>query len=1203
MHLKELTLYGFKSFGDRVKIEFNPHLTAIVGPNGSGKSNIVDSVRWLLGDQSYKSLRVPSSEEVIFKGSDQDAAFNFSHVGMVMDLGEEGEMQVERKFHRSGENEYILNGKTVRLKDIRSLLSSMGFGLGSLSILSQGQIDSILSLVPTDRRIVLEEVAQIAHFKDNKSRILKKLDSTRDNLTRLDDILKEVESRLEELAEQSEAARKFRELSHVRADLELALSFKETERLVKSIRRNLDELQNKESDLFDLRNEQTDLKIHLTNIERAIDELRIELDDELRKVKEKSLEVEKARSAVELAQKELDACIERRQNGRRSIHRLELETEDLQEQILHEQQNLVQSIDDKTNAHSELNKALERNKELLEDEEKELERINRKETLISKAQNDIDLACGQKSMLEDRLSRAGQYLEEGEEAFADKSSEIKRIENRIAEITKNANTLAEQSTEKDKLRAETQRQLADSARQIETLEKNASNRKDELIRVASELKILNDLENRLAGFNTAVKRLIEAHRAGSLTGIVGPVVDLIKVETGFEKAVEAALGSRSQYVVVETFNDGLNALEHIKKSGGGRATFIPMEDFSGSTHVSQPPEMTKDDGFLGRVIDRITVDNRFKPILENLLGNALIFDNLQSARNSRKKHNLRQWIVTLDGDVHRPDGIFSGGSAESGNDGPLVRRSQISELESRKIQFEKDLGDLNSKLNTSRSSNRDAENTLRQVDRELIELKEDASELSRESHYLLESLTNLERELIELRGRRDKIEKEIKEIESEMSAVESTITSLESQLDVLTDPENNDNELKEKIKNSRSIREAESNRLKIIISSKEQEEMYIKSTISKLEERQKNNVNELNSLRDELLNLVNSEEDTQAEFVKLKYKADRDIEKLTSGESLEQELRQKIDSQRSELSSKRERASEILVRIEETDARRESQSLRVAKMETELVSFLKKVADLENVKAQFPQLLDTDSEDFNKFLESEFVENLPPRKQIVSELDAILKQIEEIGEVNVLAERDFENYQRRREYLVSQRDDMVKAADDMMETLSEIEGESRKAFTEIFEETKQNFETIFKDIFPNGEGRLTLSDPMNILESGLDITVKFPGKKQLDLLQFSGGERSIIAIVFLFAVLKTKPPSFVILDEVEAALDDVNVDNFIQLVKRFSDRFQFVIVTHNKLTMEYSRNLWGVTMKKGGMSQVVSISLDDWIREHPEAVN
>jgi chromosome segregation protein len=796
MHLKELSLYGFKSFGDRVKIEFNPHLTAIVGPNGSGKSNIVDSVRWLLGDQSYKSLRVPSSEEVIFKGSDQDAAFNFSHVGMVMDLGEEGEIQVERKFHRSGENEYILNGKTVRLKDIRTLLSSMGFGLGSLSILSQGQIDSILSLVPADRRIVLEEVAQIAHFKDNKSRILKKLDSTRDNLTRLDDILKEVEGRLEELAEQSEAARKFRELSHLRADLELALSFKETERLVKSIRRNLDELQNKESDLFDLRNEQTDLKIELANIERLIDDLRTELDEELRLVKEKSLEVEKTRSAVELAQKELDACVERRQNGRRSIHRLELEIENIQEQIVHEQQNLSQSIEDKSNAHSELSKALSRNKELLENEEKELERISQRETLISKAQNDIDLAIGQKSMLYDRLSRANQYLEEGEEAFTDKSSEIHRIENRIASITKDANALAEQTTEKDTLRTDTQKQIADSAMQIETLEKNASVRKDELIRTASELKILKDLENRLAGFNTAVKRLIEAHRSGSLTGIVGPVVDLIKVETGFEKAVESALGSRSQYVVVETFHDGLNALEHIKKSGGGRATFIPMEDFSGSAHSVQLPEITKNDGFLGRVIDRLTVDDRFKPVLENLLGNALIFDTLQSARNARKKHNLRQWIVTLDGDVHRPDGIFSGGSAESGNDGPLVRRSQISELESKKGQFEKDLNDLNSKLSAERNVNRDAENTLKQVDRELSELKEDASGLSRESYYLIESLTNLERELVELRGRTDKIEKEIKEIGFEISTVDETISSLESQLDKLTDPENNDNELK-----------------------------------------------------------------------------------------------------------------------------------------------------------------------------------------------------------------------------------------------------------------------------------------------------------------------------------------------------------------------------------------------------------------------
>jgi chromosome segregation protein len=1167
MHLKEIELYGFKSFGERVKIEFNPRLTAIVGPNGSGKSNIVDSIRWLLGDQSYKSLRVPSSSEVIFKGAENDAPFNFSHVGMVVDLEDEGEFQIERKFHRSGENEYVLNGKVVRLKDIRSLLSTMGFGLGSLSILSQGQIDSILSLVPTDRRAVLEEVAQISHFKENKLRMLKKLDSTRENLNRIEDIIREIETRISELSEQAESARKFRELDNRRNELQLTLTFKETERLIKNIRKNL-------------------------NFERELEKSRV-----------RSLEMEKERSAMELAKSELDSRVEKREAGMSSIRRIESEIADLLNHIADEQGNLDKSCSDHTDADNRLNETLKQNQQIIENENSQLDEIEHRQTNIAELKGEIDLSHGRITMLEDRLTRSTQYLEEGEEAFNDRSSELDRLATHTKELDAAIEKSSEEITKVESQKEQAQTQYNNTEDEIKRTQSELSSLKEELISVSSELRFLMDLERKLAGYHTGVKRLIEADRKGELQGVIGPVVDLLNVDEGFEKALESILAGRGQYVIVESFRDGLNALEFLKKTSGGRVTFIPMDDFKPDNHQHTAINIPESEGYLGKALDRIKIDERFTPVIEHLLRDALVFTNLESARDARNKYNLKQWIVTLDGDVHRPKGIFTGGLTSKHAEGPLVRRSQIEQLETRKRDAEIAEKTLIDRLNSAKSLSDDHLRNITALEDEISSMRESSNDSIRERRYIKESIGNLEKEVTELRGKKDKIENEILSITSEIVDAKKSTAELEKNLDSIAAISDGDDTLKDKILQDRSLREDEINRLRILISSKEQEKEFIKTTISNLEDQHQNLLDEIEEQKSLLLDNLSLEEDAQARYVKLKCHVDMENAKLDSETSSEDNLRKQIELKREQLHDSRENASLLSAQIAETDIKRETQSVRIVRMETELVSFLKDVANDENIKNEYPNLLDTDSEDFNRFLESEFIDNLPPRKQLVDEIKTLTDQIDEIGEVNILAERDHENQQRRKEFLYNQRTDIVNSADKTMQTLAEIENESKKNFKEVFDQAKINFEEIFHNLFPEGKAELSLSDPSNLLESGLDIRVKFPGKKELDLLQFSGGERSIIAIIFLFSILKTKPPSFVILDEVEAALDDINVDKFIKLMRQFSDKFQFIIVTHNKLTMEYAGDLWGVTMKKGGMSQVVSISIDDWLSEYADTLN
>lgn len=1201
MHLKSIELYGFKSFGERVKIEFNPRLTAIVGPNGSGKSNIVDSIRWLLGDQSYKNLRVPSSEEIIFKGVTDAAPFNFSHVGIVIDREEEGQFQIERKYHRSGENEYILNNKNVRLKDIRALLSTMGFGLGSLSILSQGQIDSILSLVPTDRRIVLEEVAQISHFKENKNRMMKKLDATRENLNRIEDIIREVESRISELSEQAESARKFKELDDHRKELSFTLTFKETERLIKNIRRNLIEIKEREEQLLDFRNESENIEKQIVNLDSEIEKLRGELETELEKSRVRSLEMEKARSAMELAKSELESRTDKRKSRMDAIRRIENELAEIVNQTADECKTRDKSTIDHTEARSRLQKTLEENRQIIDDENTQLDAIENRQNSIAKLNADIDVSHGRVSMLEERLIRSTQYLEEGEEAFSDRNTELKRMNEKSKELD---STIENSTEEIEKAKSKQEfvfAQKKETEDEINSVETELSSLKDELISVSSELKILKELEKKLAGYHMGVKRLIEADRRGELQGIIGPVVDLLSVDDGFEKALESILGGRGQYVIVESFRDGINALEHLKKAQGGRVTFIPMDDFQPDTHPPKEFNISESEGFLGKALDRIQVDDRFRPVIEHLLRDALVFTNLESARDARIKYNLRQWIVTLDGDIHRPKGIFTGGLTASHAEGPLVRRSQIDQLETKKSDGEILVGTLMERFNAAISLRDNHDRKLAEFEKEISAMRESSNDVIRERRYTMESIGNLEREVTELRGKKDKIEKEIFEITGTLANEKTATSELEKQLDVVANKSDKDNELKEKILHDRSLREDEINRLKILISSKEQEMEYIQSTISNMDNQGRSHQLEIEKLKSLFLENLLLEEDSQARYVKLKFNVELENEKFESESSGEGILRKRIEEKRDEMHSNRERTASVSVQILETDTKRETLSVRIVKMETELVSHLKDVAQDENIKDKFPNLLDTESEDFNRFLESEFIDNLPARKQLVDEIADLTIKIDEIGEVNILAERDHENQTRRRDFLFDQRSDIVSSTDKTMLTLAQIEEESKKNFKEIYDQAKTNFEEIFHDLFPEGNAQLSLSDPDNILESGLEIRVKFPGKKELDLRQFSGGERSIIAIIFLFAILKTKPPSFVILDEVEAALDDINVEKYIKLMKRFSDKFQFIIVTHNKLTMEYAGDLWGVTMKKGGMSQVVNIALDDWLSDYSDS--
>ncbi|QZY57093.1 chromosome segregation protein SMC [Crassaminicella profunda] len=1184
MYLKKVDIHGFKSFADKIGIEFEKGVTGIVGPNGSGKSNISDAIRWVLGEQSAKTLRGSRMDDVIFAGTTERKPVGMAEVSLTLDNESNklpvdySEVTVTRRVYRSGESEYYLNKSLCRLKDIREIFMDTGVGVDGYSIIGQGRIDEILNNKSGNRRLLFEEAAGIVKYRSRKEESEKKLENTNQNLTRVDDIIRELKLRIEPLKAQSEKAKAFLEVQGELKDLEINLFIHELETLKYDIealkeQQNIirNQLNHYSEDKKEIEGEYEETKKNMEEIDASIQQLQNNIFETMHLMEKK--------------EGELGLCNEKVLNITENTKRLNNEIKEIDEN----KNNLLIQLD-------EMKDHLKNESEFLEDTKNHLQNklndFNQVRNILEKKEEDMEKS---KETVIEILNSAATIKSEMHSLITFQNNIIKR-QRQIEEEKKNLETHTESLKKEEETVQEQLKKIKNEfenlneERNFVDLEIEKSNKLMKENKVQEEQfrqriqekqtrkKLLEEMEKEYEGFHKSVKNtLIHAKKNPHLgKGIYGVVAELIDVPKGFEVAVEVALGSAMQNIVCERTDDANRVIHYLKKNKLGRVTFLPMDRFKKKILHRENIEQVK--GFLGFAIDMIGFSDDYENVVNYLLGKVLFVDKIENGIVLSKRIGNKYKIVSLDGDIINPSGAITGGSYRSKTLNILSRKREIEELGS-------SIKDLTVEYEEKVKFTHESENKL-------VDLKQ---KLNEQDHLLKEK----EIAFINTENKKNQLEKEIKNYQESICRIVSEIEQLDmDQLETDKDIkikqveieklESKEKEIQDKVLNSKSSYEEERTQkeklssevtnVKIKIASLEQKKQHvdqdIKIATSKIKELDglKNNkqteINQLIKNKESLLEQLNG--------LKIEMK-DADVLKKQCEFNLGQEK-----SKRKEVYKNFEEVEENLKKINEM----------VAELQDSFHKIEVKLTRLEMQQESY----------FNKLWETyeiTYVEALTYKKENINlpesskRIKVLKKKIRDLGSVNLNAIDEYEEVMERYEFLTVQKEDLTAAIDSLKKVIKEMENTMRTQFAESFEKIRENFDEVFKKLFGGGKAQLKLDDEGDILSSKIEIIAQPPGKKLQNLSLLSGGERALTAIALLFAILKVKPTPFCILDEIEAALDDANVYRYADFLKEFSKETQFIVVTHRKGTMESVDALYGVTMQEHGVSKLVSVKLTE----------
>lgn len=1183
MFLKRIELAGFKSFADKTEMEFVRGITAVVGPNGSGKSNISDGIRWVLGEQSAKSLRGGKMEDIIFAGSDARKAVNYGEVSLTLDNEDHvlpldfSEVTVTRRVHRSGESEYLINKQSCRLKDITELFMDTGIGREAYSIIGQGRIEEILSTRSEDRRGIFEEASGIVKYKSRKKDAGRKLDETEQNLLRIHDLLSELEDQIGPLKEQSEKAIRYKELREALKQQEISVYVHQIEGIHTAWKEGNARLEVLNKEQLEL---STIVSAHDAKLESGRAELRT-LEEQVEKLQEQLLryseayeksegygEVLKERKKNLEANREqllstLGSVGERSADRQRELAELELKLqqarqalEDLRRQIAEEESRLEGVAGGISQSKEEqLKSAL-------------LELMN----LMAQARNEIRYADQQKESLERRMSRSreesGKWTARLEELSLSQKTlkdKIAQLGNEISKLRNSYITESEQTNKRHKLIEETQSGL----------------RKWEQKREAqvSRHETMKEMQDDYDGFMLGVKEVLKGARKGQLSGVHGAVAELISVPERLEMAVETALGASVQHVVMENEAVSRQAIAFLKQRQLGRATFLPLD-------VIRPRQITGSDrsmiegadGFVGIGAELVGFEEKYSSIVGSLLGNVVIAENLEQANKIAARCQYRYRVVTLEGDVVNAGGSMTGGSQHKKNNSLLSRKRQMDQLFEEIEESERQIAKLKQGIGRLKDEQESAS-------RKLEQLRHDGDEKRLEEQRVAGDLKQLEQELRYVQEQVDGAGAERSGFEAEVKALEESRAQAVAELARLEQEEQAAHE---------AIRSAESERK---ASESVKEELQSKLTGMKVTEGKLDQ--EIFSLEEQLRRMrqdAGSQDKELRQSRSLLITMEQDLEENVRESVKQQEnlnsYRLKRDESAAALDLARADRAALTRRLElaEGETKDQRQALRAVedKLRTTEVSVGRLDVELDNILRKL-------SEDYE--LSYELAKQRYPVPEDVPaaqmEVQRLKRSISALGEVSLGAIEEYQRVHERYTFLSSQKDDLVEAKTTLYHVIHEMEEEMSKRFKQTFDAIRREFGTVFSKLFGGGRADLQLLDPENMLETGIDIVAQPPGKKLQNLQLLSGGERALTAMALLFAILQVKPVPFCVLDEVEAALDEANVVRFAQYLREFSEQTQFIVVTHRKGTMEEADVLYGVTMEEGGVSKLVSVKLED----------
>nr|WP_233589599.1 chromosome segregation protein SMC [Exiguobacterium sp. SH0S7] len=1170
MHLKRIELAGFKSFAKRIELDFRPGVTAVVGPNGSGKSNISDAVRWVLGEQSAKSLRGAKMEDVIFAGSEGENHRNVAEVTLVLDNSDAHlrlpyeEVSVTRRVTRSGDSDYFMNKKPCRLKDVIDLFMDTGLSRDAFAIIGQGRVEQVISGKPEDRRAVIEEAAGVLKYRQRKKQAERKLQDTELNLSRVDDILYELADRVEPLREQAALAREFQVAKARHDDLETGILGAEITELKAKITFATtqqtaaeEQLRNQEAALNALVTERAALEETLTEHRAVLETLH--QDERLQ-----ATELERLSGDIKLAKA-------REEHGAETKERLERQRAELVEETEQLQSRLSVAQTDKA-LKSEALQAVETTRDELARKLTAATRDFNAE--IEQLQSEAFELATTRATLSNQQKRERRDIEQAEEAKARLLRENKdRLDVRTeqtASLDANRDRLEAVRTAWQELLAEEEALVAKEVALREKLSRAEQSYHDldrRRQKTEDRIDMLERMKQSYEGYFHAVKFVLKDRASG----VLGAVAELIQVLPSYEAAIETALGQTQQHVVVEDEAVGRREIDKLRRANAGRATFVPMttvkERFIPSEVAHRLEAM---DGFVGIASDLVTTEPLFDKLKRSLLGAVIVAKTLEVANRIAQTTGYRYRIVTLDGDIVNVGGSMTGGSRKQGvalftqsrelddlKQGLTQGLAMLHEQQLRVTEYEAETSRLKQSLHTLRTRKRQEEETLRALEtsfRELERTTQDAKaqlelfdhEMNRYTHTIETSSAELTR------------------LASELEATEVLQTSLRTELEQLRAEQAKGAETTGQLQEAIRLNELDLQRHTLDLDRVNTEVERLVAEVDKQTTR-------LDQIKHELERLESGRIVSSAE---LRIEHDGATEQMKV-------LKGRIEAQSQALKTEEETHRILRQREQQaTDVRRQFEA-DVRKLETE--------ANELELKQQWK--LDALEE---RGLVYDLLPVLSiPLDEAKEEFKLLVRQIEEIGPVNLSAIEEFELVNERFTFLSEQRDDLVNAKQDLYDVISEMDREVTRLFNETYATVRTHFKQTFKELFGGGEADLKLVDATDLLNTGIDIVAKPPGKKLQTLSLLSGGERALTAIALLFAILKTRPVPFCVLDEVEAALDEANVHRFGEYVRTLSIDTQFVIITHRKGTMEAADTLYGVTMQQNGVSEVLSVELSE----------
>ncbi len=1180
MYLKRLELQGFKSFADKTILEFRKGITSVIGPNGSGKSNISDSIRWVLGEQSMKSLRGAKSQDIIFSGTQNRKSLGFAEASLIFDNSdgilpiEYTEVTITRKIYRTGETGYFINKVPCRLKDVLELFMDTGIGRDGYSIIGQGKIDEILSNKSEDRRHIFEEAAGIVKYRSRKQESEKKLEHTKLNLLRINDILSEIETNIDPLKNQSEKAKKYLGLKEELKNIEVGLFVANIEKYKEELKKVVED-----EEIYNAQFKAEENR--LQNIQKLKEELKVKIDEitlEIERISNLGFESQKE---VEMLNSSISVTETRKTNNIENKKRLEKEILELE--------GTIKTLEDESKQKELKKENLKENKEKFEKEllEKEKQLLE----LTAKLSDKEKMIEGYKLTVEENTDK--KYELQGQINIQDINyqNDEKRQKHIETEIRVDISDLDSTRLEREEISKKFQ-QIDDKRKEIiSNIEKYNSKKEDVTKNIDkfekdinvfsmekrikdSKLKFLIETEKEKEGYIKSVKDLLKAcENTKELgKGMHGILANIIDVPDEYQVAIEMCLGSSLQNIVTESEEDAKRLVEYLRKNNLGRASFLPLSSVKGKKVENLK---IKVEGYIGIASDLVTYDKKYQEIVLSLIGRTVIVDNMESAIKFSKLNNYSTRVITLEGDVINPAGSITGGSVAKKSVNILGRGKEIEKLQ-------KEIKSLEEKIERIVTQKEEYEKAIEDIFEEGLAYEKELQEIDivyaiekQKVTSIEENIKRLEVKLSKLKIEKENLQKQKEEYSSNKEKYKEEIQELNKTTEDLNSKITEFANLNKDNQKYIDDLNFDITNLKISVSSFDESE----SSISEIQERINLDIQNSNKsinhkkeqiivINDENTNFEKEVENIKNQINKIKF----DVENSTV--KIEELKNQRVDDNKI-LSLKEEELKSTFMTIEDL----KGQVIKVEVKKTKLEE------DIHHVISKMWEEYELTPNNIGEFKKPDSIANTQ------REVNRLRTEIRELGSVNVDAIEEYRQLKDRYDFMCEQRVDLESTMAKLRNMISEITDTMKTQFKTQFEIINKNFNDVFKELFGGGTANLKLIDEQNILECGIDITVQPPGKKLQNMMLLSGGERALTAIALLFGILKINPSPFCVLDEIEAALDDVNVFRYAEYLKKFVGDTQFLVITHRKGTMEAADTVYGVTMEESGISKLLSMKL------------